>query len=451
MSDKDEIVEGEFVEKEKPESDAAPIQLVPVEQTADDLALMPVMDMALATERYKQMRAFVTDLMIEDKDFGVIPGTGKPTLLKPGAEKLLTFFGLSKVFRLIDSIEHWDPTLEQTRDPEYVPIFYYRYRCTLTRKGIVIADGEGSCSSLEDRYRWRWVQERYIPDGIDKERLRSRDGTITEFEFAYEKRQTSGEWGKPEEYWKKFDEALESKTARRIKKITRAGKTYDALQIGGELYRIPNPDVHSLVNTIQKMAQKRAMIGATLPAVNASEFFTQDVEDMSPQAVSGTDEGQEAGNADDQDGKENQGDGAPTVDQEMAQAESPKAAQPAPAPATQTTKTQETTSTKARKYDKQWDDGTVNALRESSFKKGTHANQIRNTLAYSPFRDGDPMDWIEEWVSLYGEQRFDEEGETLLETPEAAGAATGIWARRHQSEEGPMKRLGEEWFEKWLA
>jgi hypothetical protein len=33
------------------------------------------------------------------------------------------------------------------------------------------------------------------------------------------------------------------------------------------------------VNTIQKMAQKRALIAATLLAVNGSEFFTQDIED----------------------------------------------------------------------------------------------------------------------------------------------------------------------------
>ncbi len=47
------------------------------------------------------------------------------------------------------------------------------------------------------------------------------------------------------------------------------------------LYRIPNPDVADLVNTIQKMAQKRALVAATLIATSASEFFTQDVEDTS--------------------------------------------------------------------------------------------------------------------------------------------------------------------------
>src|SRR5205085_7043391 len=44
--------------------------------------------------------------------------------------------------------------------------------------------------------------------------------------------------------------------------------------------RVFNPDIADQVNTIQKMAQKRALVGAVLLAVNASEFFTQDIEDI---------------------------------------------------------------------------------------------------------------------------------------------------------------------------
>ena len=43
--------------------------------------------------------------------------------------------------------------------------------------------------------------------------------------------------------------------------------------------RIHNPDIADVVNTVQKMAQKRSLVAATLLAVNASEFFTQDIED----------------------------------------------------------------------------------------------------------------------------------------------------------------------------
>ena len=37
---------------------------------------------------YKVMVAFVKAQMQKEIDYGVIPGTKKPTLLKPGAEKL---------------------------------------------------------------------------------------------------------------------------------------------------------------------------------------------------------------------------------------------------------------------------------------------------------------------------------------------------------------------------
>jgi len=47
-----------------------------------------------------------------------------------------------------------------------------------------------------------------------------------------------------------------------------------------EAGRVPNPDVCDLVNTIQKMAQKRAFVAATLLCREREEFFTQDVEDI---------------------------------------------------------------------------------------------------------------------------------------------------------------------------
>src|SRR5712691_3578553 len=44
-------------------------------------------------------------------------------------------------------------------------------------------------------------------------------------------------------------------------------------------FRVPNDDIFSQVNTLQKMAQKRAMVGAVLIATRASGFLTQDMED----------------------------------------------------------------------------------------------------------------------------------------------------------------------------
>ena len=43
---------------------------------------------------------------------------------------------------------------------------------------------------------------------------------------------------------------------------------------------IPNADIADVINTVLKIAQKRAYIAATLSATNASEYFTQDLEDF---------------------------------------------------------------------------------------------------------------------------------------------------------------------------
>ena len=74
--------------------------------------------------------------------------------------------------------------------------------------------------------------------------------------------------------------AIAAGDARQTTKKTAAGKELAAWEISSEVYRVPNPDIASQVNTIQKMAQKRALIASTLLAINASEFFTQDIEDM---------------------------------------------------------------------------------------------------------------------------------------------------------------------------
>ena len=103
-------------------------------------AVMPVMDMVEAKLRRQSMVDFVNDIMVEGVDFGVIPGTGnKSTLLKPGAEKLSTFFGLSPRFELVSVTEDWTG---KQHDGE--PFFYYHYRCSLWRGDLLAGQGEGS-------------------------------------------------------------------------------------------------------------------------------------------------------------------------------------------------------------------------------------------------------------------------------------------------------------------
>jgi len=237
--------------------------------------LMPAMSMADAVGRFNALATFTSEIMREGIDFGTIPGTNKPTLLKPGAEKLTTFFGLSVRYEVVEKVEDWTGAEHGGE-----PFFYYWFRCKMTRNGRMIAEADGSCNSMESRYRWRWVGEEDIPQGYDKATLKARRGSMSEFQFAVKKAETSGQYGKPPEYWQQFKDAIDNGTAKAGKRTTKAGKEYDTWEIASTVYRVPNEDVFSQVNTVQKMAQKRALVAATLLSVNASDYYTQDMEDL---------------------------------------------------------------------------------------------------------------------------------------------------------------------------
>lgn len=233
-------------------------------------AFLPVMSIQQAVQRYNAVLNFTKDLMKEGKDYGTIPGVDKPCLLKPGAEKLCSFFGLTPRFLVVKETERWDGD---------EPFFAYWYKCQLWRHDVLIAEGDGSCNSHESKYRYRWVGEEQIPDGLDKKRLLARGGRISEFDFSIEKAETTGKYGKPTAYWQAFKTAIANKTATRIQKKMKDGSR-PGYEIDSTVYRVPNPDVADQVNTIQKMAQKRCLVSAVLIACNASEYYTQDIEEM---------------------------------------------------------------------------------------------------------------------------------------------------------------------------
>jgi hypothetical protein len=237
--------------------------------------ITPVVDIQSALARYDAFREFVSKILKKDTDYGEIPGTNKPTLLKAGAEKLGAFFGLRPIFVLQESVNDW---MGQNHGGE--PFFFREYKVQLYRAGELVGEGVGSCNSWEKKYRYRWVNELEIPSNVDKSVLEFRDGAISEFAFAVEKAETTGKYGKPASYWQQFADAIANGTAKQIKRKTKKGNEMDAWEIGGKLYAVPNKDVADQVNTIDKMAQKRAFVAAILIATNASDYFTQDMEDF---------------------------------------------------------------------------------------------------------------------------------------------------------------------------
>ena len=233
---------------------------------------LPVMDIAIAKERRRQVLDFAASILTKDEDFGVIPGTVKPTLLQPGAQKLCSFFGLEPDFETVEEVKDWTG-----QDHGGEPFFYFKYKYFLKRGGKVLGVGLGSINSWESKYRYRWVSEANLPD--DTAVFQKRDGSITEPDFAINKAETTGKWGKPAEHWQRFRDAISRGEALEGEAKTKAGKPMKTWTIPATEYRIPNPDIFDQVNTFEKMALKRAYIMATLNATGASELYTQDLED----------------------------------------------------------------------------------------------------------------------------------------------------------------------------
>jgi hypothetical protein len=150
--------------------------------------------------------------------YDTIPGTDKPSLLKPGAEKLMSTFRIAV-----------DPQVEDLSGPDEIR---YRVRCVGTHQtsGIVMGTGVGECSSGEEKYRWRRAVCDAEFDNTPEERRRTKFGR-----------------GKQNSH-------------------------YTVQQV-----RVEPADV---ANTILKMAKKRALVDFTLTALAASDIFAQDLEDM---------------------------------------------------------------------------------------------------------------------------------------------------------------------------
>src|SRR3982751_2528882 len=235
---------------------------------------LPIFTSEVALERYQAFKDFVSRVLKVGVDYGKVPGSDRHTLLKPGAEKLCTFFGLTPRYVAEVVIEDW------SGEKHGEPLFYYRFKCLLFRGTFQMGEGIGSSSNWESKHRYRWVDEATVSRlGLDKQTLPTRGGPISEFEFAINKAETSGAYAKPAEYWDRWRCAVEEGVARRIQKAKKDGTSSPAYEMNATFYRVPNAEFADIINTVQKIAQKRAYVAATLSATNASDYFTQDLED----------------------------------------------------------------------------------------------------------------------------------------------------------------------------
>lgn len=177
----------------------------------------------------QQIQLLMRKHMQKDTHFGVVPGCGdKPTLLKAGAEKLCF------MFRLAPSVETEVIDMDKGHRE-------YRVKCTLTHiaTGNMVAQGMGSCTTLEGKYRYR----------------AENTGNAV-----------------PQAYWDNRDPEL------------LGGPQFSTRKINGNwmiMHKVEHDNPADYWNTCLKMAEKRAKVNAALSGTAASDIFTQDVEDMS--------------------------------------------------------------------------------------------------------------------------------------------------------------------------
>ena len=214
--------------------------------TGHNLPAEPEVLEALA--QIEAFRKLVHTNLVEGVDYGPpFPGSDRPGLLKPGAEKITKLLKCTAAYEIIETVADWEK-----------PIFAWVIKCRLARTdtGEIWSEGSGETNSMEGRHRWRNA-ERTCPECSYKPVRKSKR--------------------KPEWY------CWEAKGG--------CGVTWalDAPVIADqELGKIPNDDIYALRNTIIKMAEKRALVGAALAGGRLSDIFTQDVEDLTDgQATNG--------------------------------------------------------------------------------------------------------------------------------------------------------------------
>ena len=92
--------------------------------------------------KIQQFQKVVQGALTEGHDYGAaFSGTSKPSLLKPGAEKILMLLGLTSEYEVIEKIQDYEDGF-----------FAYTIRCVLTKGGQVITEGLGHCNSKEKKY-----------------------------------------------------------------------------------------------------------------------------------------------------------------------------------------------------------------------------------------------------------------------------------------------------------
>ena len=220
------------------ETALAVVEATPIIHTRRAIILKDALEEA--TEQRALLVRYVKTHMREDVDFGTIPGTPKPSLWKAGAEKLTELYRCTPQFRIAEKTLDWERGF-----------FHYTFRCKLISRdsGAVLAEGFGSCSSFESKYRWR-DGKRKCPNCAKETIFKSKNGPGW---YCWEKKGGCGQ------QWRNDQEPS---------------------IVGQVIGKVENPDMADVLNTVLKMAKKRAHVDGAIALAGCSDLFTQDLEDL---------------------------------------------------------------------------------------------------------------------------------------------------------------------------
>ncbi len=171
MTDETEVIDVEFEEIET-EAEHVTESVAVVRREAVAGLIRPVAQPAEVLEAQEDVRKLVEQALKPGRDYDTIPGTSKPTLLKPGSERINAAFGCAPRYRILEKeIDHdrpneyvkrtwaWHPTERGkkvwTEEPgTSAGLYRYVLLCQLVHResGVAIGEGVGSCSTMESKY-----------------------------------------------------------------------------------------------------------------------------------------------------------------------------------------------------------------------------------------------------------------------------------------------------------
>ena len=187
-----------------------------------------------------KIQHIMKSVMHEGEHYGIIPGCKKPSLYKPGAEKIGFVFRLVPRF-IVERIDY------DNGHREYM-VTCDLYHGTLDR---FAGSGVGSCSTLETKYRYRSGPKEFTGQAV------------------------------PQDYWtqRKTDPVAAMKSIGGPGHTTAKNPETGQWEVCIQGERVEYEDPADYWNTALKMAKKRAHNDAIITGTAAGDIFTQEAED----------------------------------------------------------------------------------------------------------------------------------------------------------------------------